>query len=701
MKTKWNFVLGIITVLLALMITVCSDGDTSTSTTTTTTETAVKPAASPAGGNYSTAQTVTLTTATSGAKIYYTLDGNTPTTGSDEYSASIQITHTAALKAIAVKSGINNSDVLTENYIITPPGQVVQPAASPEGGNYTTTQNITLTTLTEGAAIYYTLDGNEPSTASEQYASPITIEQTTTLKAIAVKASMHDSDVLTEHYIITPPGQVVQPAASPEGGNFTTTQTVTLTSLTEGASIYYTLDESKPTTASEQYVSPITIEHTITIKAIAVKIDMHDSDVMTEEYIITPPGQVVQPAANIHSGTYFGNLTITLTTLTDGAVIYYTLDGTEPTTASTMYSSLINISKTTVLKAFAVKAGMHDSDVITVNYTIIPLPLTEPLNNFHLIELYLHQLTGTVDDPINLPVQIDLGTMTSTGSGWRNLLDIIAEADEFVDLDLSACTMTGTEFNPDYNIETGKDKIVSITLPDTAASISNAVWNNSTFKNFTELKSFSGEGLTSIGNYAFRDCTNLALTSLPEGLTSIGNNAFQSCTNLALTSLPEGLTSIGDNAFNECTSLALTSLPEGITSIGAAAFQDCTNLALTSLPAGLNTIGRNAFDSCTNLALTSLPEGLTSIGIAAFLRCTSLALISLPEGLSSIGDRAFDDCLNLALVTCLAVTPPTLGTSVFSGTHASLRIEVPAGSVEAYKAADGWSMYADRIFAIE
>ena len=697
MKTRKILVSGIIAVFMALIITACPDSPNST---VVVTQNVIIPAATPAGGNYTTTQTVTLSTTTQGAAIYYTLNGNTPTINSDKYLNPITITHTATLKAIAVKSGMNNSDVLTENYIITPPGQVVQPAASPEGGNYTTTQNITLTTLTEGATIYYTLDGNEPTTASEQYASPITIEQTTTLKAIAVKASMHDSDVLTEHYIITPPGQVVQPAASPEGGNFTTTQTVTLTSLTEGASIYYTLDESKPTTASEQYVSPITIEHTITIKAIAVKIDMHDSDVMTEEYIITPPGQVVQPAANIHSGTYFGNLTITLTTLTDGAVIYYTLDGTEPTTASTMYSSLINISKTTVLKAFAVKAGMHDSDVITVNYTIIPLPLTEPLNNFHLIELYLHQLTGTVDDPINLPVQIDLGTMTSTGSGWRNLLDIIAEADEFVDLDLSACTMTGTEFNPDYNIETGKDKIVSITLPDTAASISNAVWNNSTFKNFTELKSFSGEGLTSIGNYAFRDCTNLALTSLPEGLTSIGNNAFQSCTNLALTSLPEGLTSIRNQAFLSCTSLALTSLPEGITSIEESAFRNCTNLALTSLPEGITSIGQSAFSSCTNLALTSLPEGLTSIGDYAFYGCTNLALTSLPEGLTSIGSAAFYRCTELALVTCLAVTPPTLGTSVFNATHENLRIEVPAGSVEAYKAATNWSTYADRIFAI-
>ena len=713
MKTKWNFVLGIITVLMALMITSCSDEDTSTSTATTTTETAVKPSASPAGGNYEATQTVTLTTATSGAKIYYTLDGNTPTTGSDEYSAPIQITHTATLKAIAVKFGMNNSDVLTEHYIITPPGQVVQPAASPEGGNFAATQTVTLTSLTEGAAIYYTLDGNEPSTNSNVYTSPITIEQTTTLKAIAVKASMHDSDVLTEHYIITPPGQVVQPAASPEGGNFAATQTVTLTSLTEGAAIYYTLDETEPTTASSQYASPITIEHTTTLKAIAVKTDMHDSDIMTEHYIITPPGQVVQPSVNIHDGTYFRNQIVTLSTLTEGAAIYYTLDGTEPTSASIFYISPINISITTTLKAFAVKEGMHDSDVLTVNYTIVP-----SFTDLVTISQYLSEHTGTILHPINLPVKIDLGTMTSAGSGWRQLLDIIAQADEFVNLILSECSMDGTEFNPDANVATGKDKIVSIALPDTATNIANGTSSNPTFKNFTELKLFSAEGLTSIGNQAFNGCTNLALTSLPAGITSIGSNAFYECTNLALTSLPEGLTNINDGVFGR-TNIALTSLPAGITSIGYIAFSGCINLALTSLPEGLTSIGARAFFLCSNLALTSLPEGLTFIGGMAF-GYSSVNINSFPASLVEIYGGAFAGCQINNPIICFAEKPPTVRGQnnvqwsnpyydiydIFSDVYGNspsehiLRIEVPTGSVEAYKAAEGWSMYADRIFAI-
>jgi hypothetical protein len=74
-------------------------------------------------------------------------------------------------------------------------------------------------------------------------------------------------------------------------------------------------------------------------------------------------------------------------------------------------------------------------------------------------------------------------------------------------------------------------------------------------------------------------------------------------------------------------------------------------------------------------------------------------------GLTFIGNFVFSDCTSLALVTSLATTPPVPQTSPphdwFENTHATLRIEVPAESVDAYKAAYGWSDYAERIFAIE
>jgi hypothetical protein len=276
---------------------------------------------------------------------------------------------------------------------------------------------------------------------------------------------------------------------------------------------------------------------------------------------------------------------------------------------------------------------------LTITYGGKTAPFTvtvRPFTTIVEISEYLATLPeNTTDNPVILPIQFDLGDMPQAGSGWRQLLDAIADADLFVSLNLSACTMNGTVFNTGNswdNMPDGLDNIVSITLPDV---------------------------VTTIFGYAFFDCTNLVMASLPEGLTSIDTFAFRGCTNLALTALPEGLTAIGSIAFFGCTNLALTSLPDGVTSIGSYTFSGCTNLALTSLPEGVTEIGNNAFFGCTNLFL----------------------------------------------VTCHATMPPTLGTDVFmadwQGTILpDLRIEVPADSVAAYKAAANWSEYADRIFAI-
>ena len=85
-------------------------------------------------------------------------------------------------------------------------------------------------------------------------------------------------------------------------------------------------------------------------------------------------------------------------------------------------------------------------------------------------------------------------------------------------------------------------------------------------------------GITKIGDYAFSNCTILALTSLPSGITKIGNNAFYDCWRLALTSLPSGITSIGNNAFYSCTSLTSLRIGSNIQTIASSAFDGCTNL---------------------------------------------------------------------------------------------------------------------------
>ncbi len=161
------------------------------------------------------------------------------------------------------------------------------------------------------------------------------------------------------------------------------------------------------------------------------------------------------------------------------------------------------------------------------------------------------------------------------------------------------------------------------------------------------------EGVTSISNYAFGNCSSLnGKLSLPSTLTSIGDDAFYNCSSLTGDLvIPEGVTSIGQSAFFNCSSLTGDLvIPEGVTSIGTYTFYDCSSLNGTlTLPSTLTSIGESAFRSCSNLTGNLvIPEGVTSIGSSAFDGCRSLnGTLSLPSTLTSIGYSAFEDCSNL------------------------------------------------------
>ena len=123
-------------------------------------------------------------------------------------------------------------------------------------------------------------------------------------------------------------------------------------------------------------------------------------------------------------------------------------------------------------------------------------------------------------------------------------------------------------------------------------------------------------------------------------------------------------------------------------------------LQTLKLPQGVTGIGDKSFTAFTALKSVVLPDGLTSIESYAFLYCSALTSITLPASLTSIGFRAFRYCTSLKTVTCLAATPPGLGTEDFANCDALTAIQVPAASVDDYKAAQYWNYYADKIVAI-
>ena len=208
------------------------------------------------------------------------------------------------------------------------------------------------------------------------------------------------------------------------------------------------------------------------------------------------------------------------------------------------------------------------------------------------------------------------------------------------------------------------------------------------------------QGVTGLRTGAFRNCLFLPSITLPEELTIIRDFTFCGCSALTSIDIPDEVTSIGESAFESCSSLTSIILPEGLQSIGDYAFQNCTSITSVTLPASLKSIGLRTFEYCSSLTSVILPEELTTIEMEAFRGCSSLSTITLPEGLTSIGVYAFENCTSLTTVTCLSTAPPELSDDTFSGCKALTAIYVPAGSVEAYRAAAGWSEHADIIQAI-
>jgi hypothetical protein len=143
-------------------------------------------------------------------------------------------------------------------------------------------------------------------------------------------------------------GAVTQtPAFSPAGGSFTKAQQVTLSDGTAGATIYYTIDGSVPTTSSAVYSSPISVDSgSVTIKALAQAPGLSASSVVSATYTIQPAATAT-PTFSPGTGTYTSTQSVTISDSTPGATIYYTTNGSAPTTSSAVYSSAISVSSST------------------------------------------------------------------------------------------------------------------------------------------------------------------------------------------------------------------------------------------------------------------------------------------------------------------------------------------------------------------
>jgi hypothetical protein len=241
------------------------------------------------------------------------------------------------------------------------------PVLSPAGGTYTSAQSVTITDATAGTTIYYTTNGTTPTTASAVYSGAIAVGANETVQAIAVETGYTNSSVASASYIIAP--VLPAPAFSVAAGTYSSAQSVTITDATAGTTIYYTTNGTTPTTASTVYSGAVPVSANETLEAIAVETGYTNSPVSTAAYVInlvTLPA----PTFSVAAGTYGSTQSVTISDATAGTTIYYTTNGTTPTTASTVYSGAVSVSATETLEAIAVESGYTTSPVATASYTI-------------------------------------------------------------------------------------------------------------------------------------------------------------------------------------------------------------------------------------------------------------------------------------------------------------------------------------------
>jgi len=346
------------------------------------------------------------------------------------------------------------------------------------------------------------------------------------------------------------------------------------------------------------------------------------------------------------------------------------------------------------------------------------------IDNIRYADTYL---VGAVDKT-NSTYNIKEGTRFIGGSAFRGCSNLMS-----VTIPNSVTSIGSSAFY-------GCSGLTSITIPESVTSIggyafqncsgltsvtinSNAIVSKSYGYSYVDPEGMQrlfgeqvreyiiGDGVTSIGSYAFAGCSNLTSITIPESVTSVELSAFRDCPNLPVIdniryadtylvgavdktqstyNIKDGTRFIGDNAFVGCSALTSITIPESVTSIGWFAFERCSGLTSINIPESVTNIGIYVFAGCTSLPVIdniryagtylveavnkaqstyNIKEGTRFIGYDAFSGCSALTSITIPESVTSIGFAAFSGCSALTSIT-IPESVTSIDDYVFNGCSA-------------------------------
>lgn len=562
---------------------------------------------------------------------------------------------------------------------------------------------LSISCTTEGASIYYTLNGAEPSSTSNAYDAPIEIKGNCTVKALAIKdgqASEVTTYTISDFICATP--TIRQTAGS---------NIVSITTDTQDASIYYTLDNSIPTKNSMHYAGEFSITKSCVIKAIAYKADYKESAIATQSAVYYPSDPDHSDEVVV-AGNVAGELSSRVSPVDKANATRWTISGEINGTDIAFIREVFKEGKITDLnleQAIIVSGGDPYDKVATVEYNtennVVGVNMFSGAKS--LISLVLPSTTRKIksyaiencDNLATITIPDSCTEIESSGIySNKNLssIHIGRSLEKFLSMNGHMCPALRS-----ITVDTNNNNFVS--MDDVLYSKNkDVIYRYPTAK--TEISFDLPSSVRVIADYAFSR-TSLERITMPDGLETISNGAFDGCKQLLSLDLPQSVKSIGLFTFQNCARITHVVIPDNVTELKSFAFGYCVNLREVNIGASVNkmdgytftgcnslqaftvskdndsytaeggilyakdltklvrcplalyademilsddilVIESNAFQNCKNIKKFILPEGLKEIGSSAFDRC-SIEEIFVPGSVEKIGSFAFQNCINL------------------------------------------------------